>query len=258
MSVAAAALAAPALLAPAPVSAESLLDFLFGGLQKPQRGASSPSSVFVDPFASNPYGTSSQATPPRTVAAGSGPAFCVRTCDGRYFPLMRGTASPAQMCQAFCPASTTKVYFGANIEGASASNGERYTDSENAYVFRKALRAECTCNGRDPAGLAPVDLALDSSLRPGDVVATTDGLVVYSGLRVGNSQTAEFIPIASYPGLTAEVRARLGEIRVAPVNANAEMVASEAPAELRSDVAPATSVVPKTVTQRSARRAAAE
>ena len=54
------------------------------------------------------------------------------------------------------------------------------------------------------------------------MVATTDGLVAYTGVRLGASQTAEFTPVASYPGLTADVRARLGEMKVAPVSA--EMV----------------------------------
>src|SRR6202012_3589132 len=89
----------------------------------------------------------------------------------------------------------------------------------NAFAYRKALRAACTCNGRAPAGLAPVDLALDSSLRPGDVIATTDGLVAYSGVRLGNDQAPEYTPVASYPGLTTEVRARLTEMKVAPVRA---------------------------------------
>ena len=43
----------------------------------------------------------------------------------------------------------------------------------------------------------------------GDVIATTDGLVAYSGIRVGNDQTPDFTPGASYPSLTPEVRARL-------------------------------------------------
>ena len=81
------------------------------------------------------------------------------------------------------------------------------------------MRADCTCNGRDPAGLAPVDLTLDTSLRPGDVVATSDGLVAFTGVRLGASQTADFAPVASYPGLTPDVRARLGEMKVAPVTA---------------------------------------
>jgi hypothetical protein len=207
-----AALAAPIALAPRTASAENLFDFFFGGAQK-HRQASPLASFFADPMATDPQ----SATPPRPIVASSGPSFCVRSCDGRYFPLTRSSASPAQMCQAFCPASKTKVFYGSSIDGAYSSAGERYADSENAFRFRKELRADCTCNGRDPAGLAPVDLTLDTSLRPGDVIATTDGLVAYSGVRVGSSQTAEFTPVASYPGLTADVRARLGEIKVAPV-----------------------------------------
>ena len=207
-------------------AAEGLFDFLFGGAQKQQQPQAPPqANFFADPFGLNQQ----PVPPPRPVAsAGSGPAFCVRSCDGKYFPLMaRGNATPVQMCQAFCPASATKVFFGSNIDGASSGNGERYADSENVFAYRKALRADCTCNGRDPAGLAPVDLTLDTSLRPGDVIATSSGLVAYSGVKVGVNQTAEFTPVASYPGLTADVRARLGEMKVAPVAA--ETIANEMP-----------------------------
>ena len=197
---------------PRMASAESIFDFFFGGFQKQQQ-RQGQASFFADPFGVNQQG----APAPRAVASASGPAFCVRSCDGKYFPLARGNATPVQMCQAFCPASATKVFFGSSIDGAYASNGERYVDSENAFAYRKALRADCTCNGRDPAGLAPVDLTLDTSLRPGDVVATTDGLAAYSGVRTGTGLAAEFTPVASYPGLTAETRARLGEMKVAPL-----------------------------------------
>ncbi|MGW1419241.1 DUF2865 domain-containing protein [Bradyrhizobium manausense] len=253
----AATLAAPLLAAPAPVSAEGLFDFLFGGAQqRPQRDVPQQANSFVDPFASqqNPAGQPQYAPPARAAAAGgSGPAFCVRSCDGKYFPLMRGLASPAQMCQAFCPASATKVFFGSSIDSAYSQTGERYADSENAFAYRKALRADCTCNGREPAGLAPVDLTLDSSLKAGDVIATTDGLVAYTGVRLGNDQTAEFTPVASYPGLTAQVRARLGEMKVAPVRA--ETVAADAPAaEIVRETLPDVTAVPKP-TAKSAKRA---
>jgi hypothetical protein len=176
----------------------------------------------------------------------------VRSCDGKYFPLMRGAASPAQMCQAFCPASPTKVFFGSSIDRAYAATGERYADSENAFAYRKALRADCTCNGRDAAGLAPVDLTLDTSLRPGDVIATTNGLVAYSGVKVGNGQTSEFTPVGSYPGLTADLRARLGEMKVAPVAA--ESFANEAPpGESTRDVVLPATAVPKTASARAKR-----
>jgi hypothetical protein len=172
------AIVGPVALTPEMSAAEGLLDFFFGGGQKQQTSSFDP-----------------QSPQPRPVVASAGPAFCVRSCDGKYFPLMRGATSPAQMCQAFCPASPTKVFFGSSIDRAYAATGERYADSENAFAYRKALRADCTCNGQSPAGLASVGLAMDGSLRSGDAVATADGLVAYSGIRVGNDQNPDFTPL---------------------------------------------------------------
>jgi hypothetical protein len=187
------AVVGPVALTPEMSAAEGLFDFLFGGGQKQQQQTST-----FDP----------QSPPPRPVVVGAGPAFCVRSCDGKYFPLMRGAASPAQMCQAFCPASPTKVFFGSSIDRAYAATGERYADSENAFAYRKALRADCTCNGRSPAGLASVDLAMDGSLRSGDAVATADGLVAYSGIRVGNDQNPDFTPLPAATTTRKPVPAR--------------------------------------------------
>lgn len=244
MLVAAVAAIASVAVAPRMASAEGLFDFFFSGNQRPQaRPAPPQANFFADPFGINQQ----QAPAPAPRMAGSGPAYCVRSCDGKYFAInARGNATPAQMCQAFCPASVTKVYFGSNIDYASAADGERYASSENAFAYRKALRADCTCNGRDPAGLAPVDLTLDGSLRPGDVVATAGGLVAYTGVKLGNNQTAEFTPVASYPGLTADVRARLGEMKVAPVSA--EMVADGPLPEAR-EIIGTVSTVPKAPAQ---------
>jgi hypothetical protein len=250
MFVAAATLVGSITLAPRMASAEGLFDFFFGGAQK--RQAPAQANFFADPFGLNQQPV---APSPRAAASSAGPAFCVRSCDGRYFPLARGSATPVQMCQAFCPASPVKVFFGGTIDNAASASGERYAESENAFAYRKAMRADCTCNGRDPVGLAPVDLTLDSSLRAGDIIATTDGLVAYSGVKIGTGQTAEFTPVASYPGLTAEVRARLGEMKVAPVAA--EMIASETPlAEASRDVTLPATLVPK-ATSRKTKRAEA-
>src|SRR5215471_15017508 len=237
-----AAIVGPLALAPRMSSAEGLLDFFFGGSQKQQH----QTSFFDNLFNNNP-----QPPPPRPVVASSGPGFCVRSCDGKYFPLMRGAGSPTQMCQAFCPASPTKVFFGSSIDSAYAASGERYADSENAYAYRKALRADCTCNGHNPGGLAPVDLTLDGSLRPGDVLATTDGLVAYSGIRVGNDQTPDFTPVASFPGLTPEVRARLNDIKVAPARADTA-VNNTATSEV-TRTPPSATLAPKSVPARDKR-----
>ena len=246
--LAAAVLAGSVLTVPDAAFAEGLFDFLFGGVKQARQAPPPQASFFADPF-----GTQQAAPTQAPRVAGSGPAFCVRSCDGKYFPVTaRGNATPAQMCEAFCPASPTKVYYGSNIDYASSANGERYATSENAFAYRKALRADCTCNGRDPGGLAPIDISLDGSLRPGDVIATTNGLVAYSGVRVGNDQAAEFTPVASYPGLTAEVRARLGEMKVAPVSAE---VNAEAPAIEVRELPPAVTVAPKVTPAPKAKRA---
>ena len=64
-------------------------------------------------------------------------------------------------------------------------------------------------------------------------------------------QTAEFTPVASYPGLTAEVRARLGEMKVAP--ATAETVGETVMPEASREVALPATVVPKTAAPKAKR-----
>ena len=88
------------------------------------------------------------------------------------------------------------------------------------------------------------------------MIATTDGLVAYTGVGLGTGQTAEFTPVASYPGLTADVRARLGEMKVAPVRA--EMIANDAVSpEASHDVVLPVTTLPKSATL-GAKRAEAD
>ena len=101
-------------------------------------------------------------------------------------------ATPAETCKAICPTSATKVYFGSEIEGAVAGDGARYSDLNTAFLYRKHLVANCSCNGKDPFGLATLDVKTDPTLRPGDIVSTKDGLMTYSG-RSGQSA---FTPVA--------------------------------------------------------------
>jgi hypothetical protein len=210
--VALAALFAAMLMAPRQARAEGLFDFLFGGFQR----QTSPANVnsYAEPPAS--IGRVAPATPSGTedVRQGGGVigravAFCVRLCDGQHFPLEHMTnATQIETCRAMCPASKTKVFFGGEIGGAVAKDGQRYGDLDNAFVYRKQLVANCTCNGKDAFGLAPFDMSNDPTLRPGDIVSTKDGFVAYSGAR---GQGAGFTPLDS-----ASVAAQLNP-RSAPV-----------------------------------------
>jgi hypothetical protein len=184
-----------AALAPATANAAGLFDFLFGGQQE-RRAPAAPVESYAEPsapVAPAPLG-------PESVRQSSGStghevAYCVRLCDGQHFPLERmSNATPVETCRAMCPASKTKVFFGSEIGSAVAKDGGRYADLDYAYIYRKQLVANCTCNGRDATGLAPFDMANDPTLRPGDIVATKQGLMAYSGR---NGSVAQFTPVSA-------------------------------------------------------------
>ena len=106
-------------------------------------------------------------------------AYCVRTCDGRYFPIAASDSqSRAATCNSFCPASETKVVYGGNIDDAATESGKPYSELPNAYRYRNEIVAGCTCNGKDQVGLAPVKIENDPTLRKGDLVAGANGLMV--------------------------------------------------------------------------------
>jgi hypothetical protein len=111
--------------------------------------------------------------------SGGGLAYCVRTCDGRYFPISGSDRqSRAASCNSFCPASDTKIVYGSTIDNAATETGKPYSELPNAFRYRNEIVAGCTCNGKDQIGLAPVKIENDPTLRKGDIVAGSSGLVV--------------------------------------------------------------------------------
>lgn len=223
-----------------PASA-GFFDFLFGIPDHAAEQKARDAAAARPAAAATPPEVRSAPLPPIGYARSTG--HCVRLCDGKHFPVHgRGEMSPTVMCQAFCPASVTKVFFGSQIDRAISMDGERYSDLDNAFAYRKKLSGDCTCNGREPAGLAPVDISFDSTLRPGDVVATTSGFVAFSGART--AEPGEFTPVASYQGLTPSTRAQLGSVKVAPVHAEVaeDYTASIDAARAMQDVKPRASL----------------
>lgn len=124
----------------------------------------------------------------------SGPrsAFCVRTCDGHFFPVRaQGDMNAAEMCQAFCPSAQTKIFSGGGIDHAVAPDGSHYRDLKTAFLYRKQLVSNCTCNGKSPFGLAQMSIKDDPTLARGDMVATKDGLVAVVGHNQNGPQFAK-------------------------------------------------------------------
>ena len=75
---------------------------------------------------------------------GGGQAYCVRTCDGRYFPAAGpDRESRAASCNSFCPASKTELVYGSNIDSAATAKRQA--------LFRTAQRVPLS--QRDRCGL---------------------------------------------------------------------------------------------------------
>jgi hypothetical protein len=186
---------------PSQAGAQGLFDFLFGGFQ---RQPPSQQNVYPMPPAPGvgriaPAPLEQESVNESGGSTGHSVAFCVRLCDGQHFPveqLINGT--PAETCRAICPYSKTKVFFGTEIGASVAQDGQRYAALDSAFLYRKQLVANCTCNGRDAFGLSSFDVRRDPTLRPGDIVSTKEGLMAFTGR---SPQGAGFTPVnpASLP-----------------------------------------------------------
>ena len=154
--------------------AQDFFSQLFGGL-----GRRAPQPYISMPFAHDDGSIPTTRGETRSRYSGGGQAFCVRTCDGRHFPIAGpDNASRAASCHSFCPASETKVVYGGNIDSAATDNGKPYSELPNAFRYRTEIVPGCTCNGKDSTGLAAVKIEDDPTLRKGDIVAGQNGLAI--------------------------------------------------------------------------------
>jgi hypothetical protein len=171
---------AACVLAPGPAAqAQDFLSTLFGGFggHRPQAPAMPLPFANDGAAAASPFDLRSRAG-----GTGGSQAFCVRGCDGRYFPVSGpDNQSRAASCSSFCPASDTSVVYGSNIDNATTERGKPYSELPNAFRYRNEIVAGCTCNGKDRVGLAPVKIENDPTLRKGDIVAGPGGLMVAGG-----------------------------------------------------------------------------
>jgi hypothetical protein len=181
----AAALAVAALAPPA--QAQDFFSNLFGGFGRSRA-----------PVVQMPLGDNFQQAEPRQRVGGyggGGQAYCVRTCDGRAFPVTGSdTQTRISSCSSLCPSAETKVMYGSSIDNASTDNGKAYSSLPNAFRYRNELVSGCTCNGKDAMGLAQVSIENDPTLRKGDIVAGANGLVVASKTSERRGASVEFSP----------------------------------------------------------------
>ncbi|WP_372426441.1 DUF2865 domain-containing protein [Salinarimonas chemoclinalis] len=160
--------------------------------------------------------------PARAAAPAPAPApvparfsFCVRTCDGYFFPLgdlrtARDLALHEEACAAACPAAETALFAATGsrdvADARALAGGERYVDLPRAFAHRDIRVADCGC--ALPERSAAERLAAgDRTLRPGDVIVTAEGARIVG--RDGSLPDVE-APGAAPRALRTMVAAALG------------------------------------------------
>lgn len=178
------------LLPATPAHGQGFFPFFFGGSFRPPPAP----PAYQMPFDERPR--PEREAPRRRAGYGDAKAWCVRGCDGRYFPVSGADReSRAKTCNSLCPASDTRLVYGSDIEAARTEIGEPYSELPNAFRYRKELVAGCTCNGKDQIGLARVNIEDDPTLHSGDIVADRSGLVVANRSSGRHGATLNFTPI---------------------------------------------------------------
>lgn len=149
-------------------------------------------------------------------------AYCVRLCDGRYFPLTNAAeeSDETPLCNAMCPGSPTQVFVSTDGSGSidAAIGGEGrhrgpYSRLSTAFSFREKVAPSCSCHARG-YGMTPVDLSNDPTLRPGDIVATATGLKTFRGARVRPYRPRDFVDVSRYENFSRALRRQLSMLKV--------------------------------------------
>ncbi len=164
------------------------------------------------------------ARPPRASAAatrheddgaswGNGTEFCVRTCDGYFFPLIKSAQQTKQAsCEYACPSAPVAYYHGSSIETARNLDGEKYTSLPMAFKFREKVSAGCTCHPPEESQQHSLKIVKnDPTAHSGDIVVEQKGAFVYQGKQA--------VPIDRSRQLSASVRQNIHKMTAGPVPA---------------------------------------
>lgn len=192
-----------------PAIARDFLEELFGlGGSEAQRpvdagaGQGAPRSQGAEPVQKK-----------RVVSTGG--TFCVRSCDGYFFPMPGvGRSSQQSMCEMACPSATVDVYRGGSIETSRNARGQAYASLPAAFSFRTRVTEKCGCNAADASSSQALkSLRQDPTLRNGDIVFDAAGASVYRGSGFASAENSSIVSA----GARKAIRAVLALPRVAPV-----------------------------------------
>lgn len=109
---------------------------------------------------------------------------CVRTCDGYFFPISFATsqsrfADDERTCKKLCPAAEAVLYThrnpGEDMNNAVSLSGHPYAQMPNAFKYRTAYDAACSCKPQGQSWAEALKNTEDhTTLEHGDIVVTEE------------------------------------------------------------------------------------
>ncbi len=171
-----------------------------------------------------------------TETASGGRSYCVRECDGYFFPVglyssASDTASHQRACGRLCPGARTTLYVmrggSDKMEDAVAARGGGSYSRLMASLQRKAegdKDKECSCHAGQSNESSIEAIYLDPTLRRGDAVMTTHRVEIFHGGSRYPYSKNDFRPLARSPDLDEPVRRRLAALERASKHARGAAV----------------------------------
>jgi hypothetical protein len=147
----------------------------------------------------------------RDATRASGLAVCVRLCDGFFFPSATSSGGD-EACAAQCPDAPTAGYTepagSDRIEDAVSTRGALYSALPVANRYQTTFDNTCRCHRSLTPGYSESVLH-DPTLRNGDVVMTSKGLLVFQGAETRTITSADFVALSQARSLPQGLRAAL-------------------------------------------------
>ena len=114
-------------------------------------------------------------------------SYCVRTCDGYFFPVGNpdtgSLGAHEAVCDRMCPAAETAVYVAPagskGIEDAVDRKGARYESIRTAFNHRTQYDKACSCSGNGVGVGRNYSVMTDFTLRDGDYIMSREGIKVF-------------------------------------------------------------------------------
>ena len=129
-------------------------------------------------------GSSTTISLPRSAPGRTYRTWCVRTCDGFYFPISFSTSrsrlkADRASCQKMCPAAEAELFYHAAGSEAqddmTSLSGGTYAELPSAFRYRSAVDPSCTCE-KPPEALHPVSAKRQSRTGPVERAPTFEPL----------------------------------------------------------------------------------